>query len=1475
MNGVTGRALIDQGAVLSCVAPGLAAKAKARRLSGPRRVLVGFFGGERTVDQYARVELSVGELDCQMALAVLELPPGYDVVLGADFAGAFDLVIRAGTGEVRSRGRMLRPPRDGEGPSTVMPTMVGNSSGPGQEGAVLRDGGVPSQSAAPQSSGVPGQSAAPQSSGVPSQSAAPQSSGVPSQSAAPQSSGVPGQSAAPQSSGVPGQSAAPQSSGVPSQSAAPRSGPRQEGAAPHSGPRQEGAAPHSGPRPGGAAPQRSGPRQEGAAPHSGPRPGGAAPQRSGPRQEGAAPHGSGPRQEGAVETTTAADEELLGVEGADGAAREPGEARQTGRHTGGVAQPISEEELGSAADEERLLGACILLGTAGCGDEATVEVWAPREDSEEERSLGAWMMGALMEEDETESRVRQRVEGGAEFRHMFSESLSKRRSPGVTKFDEEVILGAPTPPPCKPAKMSLAQREAATKIIEEMSAAKLLERYHGSVKCRLLMIEKPSAPGEKKRYRMVIDGRAVSATVKRMVCNGVDLRDLVMRMKGYRRMSKLDLTQAFYQVPLPPEAQDRYTFEGPDGRRWKMTVLSMGSTNSMQGLDAMVADIFHDFIADGTLTKVADDLVIGTKEDDDEAHIRVLEKFLRRAKEHELVFNPRKTRYCAKEVDFAGFRVGNGQVRPLRDNVAALKAMAAPRDKRDVQRFLGTANFYSWMVEGFGELAAPLFRLTGDVPFEWGDTHQQAFEEIKRRMAKVTAMTIPDPAKPFEIHVDASGTGIGGVLQQEQGGRLRPVSFFSRALTVAERRWHIREQEMLAVVDMLSHNEHLLLESEVVVNSDHESLRYMQNSSRLTGRFRRWVDVLQKFRIFWRYVKGEENHADWLSRNPANEATTEGDPDDGAASQEMDAPFRAYMEAAQEAGKAGRPTKPVAEMGSLSAGAQMDANDYQISMLGMLEGADSAEGKKLLMAALGEVKCMAVRTLPADEVLELVRAGYSDDKHLSDIIDRLRGGEKGLGFYIQGGLLFKDSLADGPQLCVPRGPALNRLLHAAHDANAHVGIHATVSALRRFYFGGMRKTVREYVTGCVTCLRSKAEQRKQQGLLVPMPVPDQPWQRVSIDVVGGFPPCQGFTCILTVVDYATKSVQAFPMPDDYDSELVADLLLKYIISRTGPLLSIHSDRGPAFTSDLFRRLQEVQHTGITQTTAYHPEGNGNTEIYNKALVNALRTTLADGAGDADWVDVLPLMVYALNSTVHAGLGMSPFEADYGRPPVQFCDILNPVQGPSPPLGGKLEVSDEISREDLRRSIDRTARQALEDAKALQKKYADEKRREAYKFKVGQRVLISRKALMPHEDREMESVLGRKLSPLFIGPYKIVGEGRNAFRLELPRSMRSHDVVNVKYLRPYIAEGTFGRPDEPPPLFLEGEVVRQPEAIKKYEAKKVKGKRQHLYLVKFVGYTDSHNRWLTADELFLCRDMVERYWAALKTAPPRGALPPSK
>jgi hypothetical protein len=200
--------------------------------------------------------------------------------------------------------------------------------------------------------------------------------------------------------------------------------------------------------------------------------------------------------------------------------------------------------------------------------------------------------------------------------------------------------------------------------------------------------------------------------------------------------------------------------------------------------------------------------------------------------------------------------------------------------------------------------------------------------------------------------------------------------------------------------------------------------------------------------------------------------------------------------------------------------------------------------------------------------------------------------------------------------------------------------------------------------------------------------------------------------------------------------------------------------------------------------------------------------------------------YTLNTTPHVSLGgISPFEAERGYEPLQPWDVANPRRRLAVPPR-PLPRSSEVSEEDVRRGLNQAVRQALTAAKQKQKVYADAKRRPAEKFRPDDWVLVSRAALMSHADRELARVTGVKLAPLYIGLYRVVKEMPNRCQLDLSRSMRAHDVVNVAHLRRFETAEGFGRTVESPPIFLEGEAVFRPQALKMHRRRRGGGKWQH-------------------------------------------------
>src|SRR5438128_7671754 len=162
------------------------------------------------------------------------------------------------------------------------------------------------------------------------------------------------------------------------------------------------------------------------------------------------------------------------------------------------------------------------------------------------------------------------------------------------------------------------------------------------------------------------------------------------------------------------------------------------------------------------------------------------------------------------------------------------------------------------------KIAAPLHELTKKgVPFQWGQTQQQAFDALKSTFTQAPLLQLPDFEKTFELECDASGIGIGGVLIQ--GGK--PVAFFSEKLHGASLNYSTYDKELYALVRVLQTWQHYLWSKEFVIHSDHESLKYLKGQANPNKRHAKWIEFIESFPYIIKHKKGKDNViADALSR---------------------------------------------------------------------------------------------------------------------------------------------------------------------------------------------------------------------------------------------------------------------------------------------------------------------------------------------------------------------------------------------------------------------------------------------------------------------------------------------------------------------------------------------------------------------------------------------------------------------------------
>ncbi|KAK7886523.1 hypothetical protein WMY93_026144 [Mugilogobius chulae] len=194
-------------------------------------------------------------------------------------------------------------------------------------------------------------------------------------------------------------------------------------------------------------------------------------------------------------------------------------------------------------------------------------------------------------------------------------------------------------------------------------------------------------------------------------------------------------------------------------------------------------------------------------------HIQHVRTVLQRLLENKLFVKAEKCQFHASSVPFLGFVIEQGQIKADPEKVKAVADWPQPETRKQLQRFLGFANFYRRFIKDYSKRAAPLTQLTStSIPFKWSTEAESAFHTLKTLFVSAPVLSHPDPSRQFIVEVDASDSGVGAVLSQRSTSdqKLHPCAFFSRRLSPAERNYDIGNRELLAVVLALQEWRHWL-----------------------------------------------------------------------------------------------------------------------------------------------------------------------------------------------------------------------------------------------------------------------------------------------------------------------------------------------------------------------------------------------------------------------------------------------------------------------------------------------------------------------------------------------------------------------------------------------------------------------------------------------------------------------------------------
>jgi transposase InsO family protein len=319
---------------------------------------------------------------------------------------------------------------------------------------------------------------------------------------------------------------------------------------------------------------------------------------------------------------------------------------------------------------------------------------------------------------------------------------------------------------------------------------------------------------------------------------------------------------------------------------------------------------------------------------------------------------------------------------------------------------------------------------------------------------------------------------------------------------------------------------------------------------------------------------------------------------------------------------------------------------------------------------------------------------------------------------------------------VKEGKTLN-IISLAHDhpLSGHMGQDNTYFRLKNdAWWPGMKEDIINYIRRCDTCQkRSKNKETPQIGAAEIIP---EPFAHIGIDVMGPLPiTTGGKRYIILAVDFFTKYIEGIAV-EEADAQTVAKFIHSDIICRHGVPKQLTSDRGTEFLNKLVEELSRTYHIKHIKTTAYHPQGNGQTERMNQTVKNVLAKLIKK---EDEWDHYLDSALFAVRTIRSKSTEFSPFELVYGRKPAREFHQVKQDQGPWEERIWSYIIRD-IGR--LQR-IRRKAADFISKAQERQKSNFKQKK-EPDKLKIGDQVLLYRNIV--------ESSWSAKLQPKWEGPY---------------------------------------------------------------------------------------------------------------------------
>ncbi|XP_078245177.1 uncharacterized protein LOC144587786 [Pogona vitticeps] len=436
--------------------------------------------------------------------------------------------------------------------------------------------------------------------------------------------------------------------------------------------------------------------------------------------------------------------------------------------------------------------------------------------------------------------------------------------PGIVKgVMHRIHTGDAPPQAVSPYRVTGPYRDKVRKELDEMLRENIIVPSSSPWSSPIVLVDKPDGS-----IRFCVDYRKLNRVTTPDAYPMPRLDNLIETIGGCRFISSLDLVKGYWQLRIDPRDQEKTAFCSPFGL-YEFRVLSFGLRNAPATFQRLMDQTLAG-LSDFTVAYIDD---IGIFSNTWEDHLIHLELVLQRLSAAGLTVKASKCQLGSPEIKYLGHMVGGGMIKPLEAKIEAVRDWPRPNTKKKVKSFLGLVGYYRKFIPRFSEIAAPLTdltRKTADDRIPWTSDCEAAFQRLKEALINYPVLRAPDFDREFIIYTDASNSGVGAVLcQEDENGDQHPVSYLSRKLQKGERHLATVEKECLAIVYAIQKAKPYIWGRHFILCTDHSPLQWLKTMKTHNSKLMRWALNLQDYDFEVKVVRGSVNCvADALSRRP-------------------------------------------------------------------------------------------------------------------------------------------------------------------------------------------------------------------------------------------------------------------------------------------------------------------------------------------------------------------------------------------------------------------------------------------------------------------------------------------------------------------------------------------------------------------------------------------------------------------------------